>query len=81
MLPTTPYAHCICLPERTQQEYCTTATGSIEPDLKRSIVQIPRTVLLLMGLKTKWNDLSTAGWKDGIWVKVHGCFVIVVLPN
>jgi hypothetical protein len=34
-----------------------------------------------MGLKTEWDNLSTAGWEGGIWVKVRGCFVVVVLPQ
>ena len=45
------------------------------------LFESPRTAPLSMGLKTKWDDLLTAEWEDGLWVKVRGCFVVVVLPN
>jgi len=48
---------------------------------RHPLFESPRTALLLMGLKMKWDNLLTAEWEDGIWVKVHGCFVVVVLPN
>jgi len=55
-------------------------SGVTRQDPKGSVVRIPQDSAAL-GLKTKWDDLSTAGWEGGIWVKVRGYFVVVVLPD